>query len=1152
MPIKGILGGNGVKPLGYGLGAGGAVVETDPEFNQTVLLLHGDGSEGAGDTPNLGDPNYKAFRDNSTSAHAITVEGDAYGNDFSPYYYADGYWSVAFDGNDLMKEIGTNDADLKFGTSDFTIEFFIFKTKNPTSTAPIIDMRDSTATGSQNTMVINLNTSGQLLVYVANSERISPSSSTALADGWNHVAYARDYSTPLATLYLNGTSVGTWADNINYNETNTEVNIGGATLPGLGKIFGYISNVRICKSLVYSSGFTPTTVPLTTTSQSASNCVFLGCQSNRFVDNSTNNFSISFTDDPKISTNTPFTITKTANVGSGFFDGSGDKIQNNDNILDLDTVSWTVEAWFYQVGNGENGDATGNTIIIIGDSSSNNSVWLTSTNAGAIAGRVRWNNTSWETTLSGGTVKINQWTHVAIVKDSSNSDRVDLYVNGVSQANSTNSTDLTTYGREFAIGGQVGANRNLNGYIADARVVIGSAVYTSTFTPPTSSLTAVTNTNLLTCQYSGAVRNVGFVDDSKYNHRVTRTGDSHMGTFSPFSLEDGYWSNFFDGADDYYSVPNSTDTKIGAFTEDYTLECWFQLTASGAAEVLFGQSDGSGPTPKWIIGINQNSLAAYSANKVGVASFNGGTAGDGTYSPGFDVGTWYHFRLVYTHSGTTLKVYINGTEVVSNAGNVVSSTGAFTMGADGEGNGDFNGYISNIRLIKGTALDSTVPTEPLTAVANTKLLTAQSNRFVDNSSSPLTITITGTPKVLPFSPLAPSRSYTKDAVGGSLLVNPTSADSGDYLTIDDDGSFNPEDGDFSIECWVYPTSFQATNGNNYFSRGQPLDAGFLNFISIQANNSTGATAQVRFFIGSGGTYLQSDETLKLNSWNFILAKRVGTTQTLEINGVSKTAVNSNNVTEGTNSIVSIGSQTYSQSATDRQGHGFIANTRYMVGSASSQSGVPTSPLTESTDTVLLLNYANAGIIDHTMRNNLETKGNTRISTIQKKFGTGSIYFDGDGDYLTGINQTYLTIGTGSYTFECWVYITTGVQQYHGLLSIVGGIQFQLSDERMRLSTTTAQILIADVADAISLNTWTHLAFVRDASASNALKFFKDGTLIKSGTDSTNWNHTGALQVGRIFNSSVYDIEGYLDDVRLTLEPRYSSDFTPPTKAFPDK
>ena len=44
MPIKGILGGNGVKPLGFGLSTTAAAETTDPEFNQTVLLLHGDGS----------------------------------------------------------------------------------------------------------------------------------------------------------------------------------------------------------------------------------------------------------------------------------------------------------------------------------------------------------------------------------------------------------------------------------------------------------------------------------------------------------------------------------------------------------------------------------------------------------------------------------------------------------------------------------------------------------------------------------------------------------------------------------------------------------------------------------------------------------------------------------------------------------------------------------------------------------------------------------------------------------------------------------------------------------------------------------------------------------------------------------------------------
>ena len=47
--------------------------------------------------------------------------------------------------------------------------------------------------------------------------------------------------------------------------------------------------------------------------------------------------------------------------------------------------------------------------------------------------------------------------------------------------------------------------------------------------------------------------------------------------------------------------------------------------------------------------------------------------------------------------------------------------------------------------------------------------------------------------------------------------------------------------------------------------------------------------------------------------------------------------------------------------------------------------------------VFLLSGNNAGIIDHTMKNNLESRNNTRISGQQAKFGTGSIYFDGTTD-----------------------------------------------------------------------------------------------------------------------------------------------------------
>jgi hypothetical protein len=72
--------------------------------------------------------------------------------------------------------------------------------------------------------------------------------------------------------------------------------------------------------------------------------------------------------------------------------------------------------------------------------------------------------------------------------------------------------------------------------------------------------------------------------------------------------------------------------------------------------------------------------------------------------------------------------------------------------------GGGNGYVSNVRWIKGTALYTasfTVPTAPLTAIANTQLLTCQSATIIDNSTNNFTITnnngATVSSTVTPFS-----------------------------------------------------------------------------------------------------------------------------------------------------------------------------------------------------------------------------------------------------------------------------------------------------------------------------------------------------------------------------------------------------------------
>ena len=80
---------------------------------------------------------------------------------------------------------------------------------------------------------------------------------------------------------------------------------------------------------------------------------------------------------------------------------------------------------------------------------------------------------------------------------------------------------------------------------------------------------------------NGAQNNT-FVDSSTNNFTITRTGNVAQGTFSPFSLADGQWSNYFDGTSAYETVATNSVFTYG--TNDFTIECWFYLGKIGAQQ----------------------------------------------------------------------------------------------------------------------------------------------------------------------------------------------------------------------------------------------------------------------------------------------------------------------------------------------------------------------------------------------------------------------------------------------------------------------------------------------------------------------------------------------------------------------------------------
>ena len=127
--------------------------------------------------------------------------------------------------------------------------------------------------------------------------------------------------------------------------------------------------------------------------------------------------------------------------------------------------------------------------------------------------------------FNAGTVSLNTWTHVALVR---NSTTLTIYVNGTSAGSTTNSTNYPSATGNKVIGPASGGSGGF--YLSNFRIVVGTAVYTSNFTPATSPLPVVSGTSLLTCL------GTGFFDASPNNFSLSLSGSPSLSSTSPFTL----------------------------------------------------------------------------------------------------------------------------------------------------------------------------------------------------------------------------------------------------------------------------------------------------------------------------------------------------------------------------------------------------------------------------------------------------------------------------------------------------------------------------------------------------------------------------------------------------------------------------------------
>jgi hypothetical protein len=249
------------------------------------------------------------------------------------------------------------------------------------------------------------------------------------------------------------------------------------------------------------------------------------------------------------------------------------------------------------------------------------------------------------------------------------------------------------------------------------------------------------------------------------------------------------------------------------------------------------------------------------------------------------------------------------------------------------------------------------------------------------------------------------------------------------------------------------------------------------------------------------------------------------------------------------------------SSNDQPYTGYISGLRFVksdvYGVSNTSITIPTAPLTNITDTKLLLNFTNAAIIDNTAKNVLETVGNAQISTSVSKFGGGSMSFDGSGDWLTGPNTPNLYIGSGNFTIEGWLYLnTTGsekgiVSQFNAGGSGPGWTLYIKSSNVLEFYGGVGTVTVTGTTT-LSATTWTHFAVVRSGST---ITIYVNGTAGGSATNSSFSDETsGLMYIGsRADNPSAKSLNGYIDDLRITKGiARYTSNFTPQTSQWQDQ
>ena len=232
--------------------------------------------------------------------------------------------------------------------------------------------------------------------------------------------------------------------------------------------------------------------------------------------------------------------------------------------------------------------------------------------------------------------------HLVLEKDAGN---INLYINGT-LAGSVSAATLSA--SSMIIGYYYGTAYAFQGYLADVKVVNGTAVYGGNFTPPTAP---TGNTNAV---FYVPMDNAGIFDKTG-NNRLTLFGNTATSTTQTKYADT---SIYFDGSGDYIR-DNSPSEGLVLGTGDFTIELWTNLSAYTQYGHFVTVYNGTPQVGAWFLRMNNNNQSWQWQNGA-----NGGASGFTAInsSSNLSLNTWHHLAVVKNTGTVTL--YQDGISLV--------------------------------------------------------------------------------------------------------------------------------------------------------------------------------------------------------------------------------------------------------------------------------------------------------------------------------------------------------------------------------------------------------------------------------------------------------------------------------------------------------